>query len=195
MHKITGIRAFQPTAGQLPAASCLLPAAARLPPGTSGLSGQSRAESLASLPLPPPSCLHLIFLQEVLFHSTQHIVLRPFSSSSLLLLTRLFVPSSAAGSRARPLITTKLIFSHTVIMGEESLRLLPITASHIWFNHTPARSRVGCKIMFARCFCPSRLWCSAQLATCSVCKNKRMLAGSVEAGWIWGAVSLGSRRN
>lgn len=43
-------------------------------------SGQTRLESLP-LP-PPPSCLHLIFLWEVLFHATQHIVFITPSSPS-----------------------------------------------------------------------------------------------------------------
>lgn len=109
VHKIAGIRAFPDIPGcssQQPA-SCLLPAACCLLQrdflqGPADCSGQSRVESPTSHPLPPPSSLHLIFLQEVLFRSTQHIVFRTFSSSSLLLLTWLFVRSSAAGSRARP---------------------------------------------------------------------------------------------
>lgn len=58
---------------------------------------------------------------------------------------------------------------------------------HVLQPYVSAFALTECKIMCVVSL--SFLWYLAQLAVCSICRNKRMLAGSVEAEWIWVSVS------
>lgn len=176
VHKTAGMGVFPCDSWLFQSTARQLPAAVRRPQETTGLSGCSRVESLASLH--PSSCLHLGSCLTELCIENFLSVLPPF-------LTWLFVANIAAASHARLDVTKVQIQPNT---GDEHLLLMPL---HIWCNHTPVIPHVICSNVW-----PLFLYVSSLVLgqTCSVF-DKRVLAGPVWAGWIWIALSLGSRRN